>query len=77
MPGAETGVELADRLAARYGTRSNGEQHTEARRNKYLMQETVRKAGLRAITQKLCRSEEEVQAAYILTSVDAMTNPAA
>lgn len=34
MPGAETGVELADRLAARYGTRSNGEQHTEARRNK-------------------------------------------
>lgn len=24
------------------------------------MQETVRKAGLRAITQRLCRSEEEV-----------------
>ena len=27
---------------------------------RYLMQETVRKAGLRAITQRLCRSDEEV-----------------
>jgi len=53
-------VELSDRLAARYGTRSNGEEFTEARRNKYLMQEVVRSKGLRAITQKLCRSEAEV-----------------
>jgi len=60
LPGAETGVELSDRLAARYGTRSNGEEFTEARRNKYLMQEVVRAKGLRAITQKLCRSETEV-----------------
>lgn len=60
LPGAETGVELADRLSARYGTRSNGELHTEARRNKFVMQETIRRSGLRAITQKLCRSEQEV-----------------
>jgi hypothetical protein len=29
LPGAETGVELADRLAARFGTRNNGEEYTE------------------------------------------------
>ena len=34
IAGAETGVELADKLAARYGTRNNGELKTEARRNK-------------------------------------------
>eukprot|EP01038_Epipyxis_sp_PR26KG_P011809 gene11809-15803_t len=60
LPGAETGVELADHLAARYGTRNNGEDKTEARRNKYLMQELIRSAGIRAIQQQLCRSEQEV-----------------
>jgi len=64
LPGAETGVELADKLAARYGTRNNGEEMTEARRNKFLMQEAIRKAGVRSISQKLCRSEEEVISFY-------------
>lgn len=64
LPGAETGVELSDRLAARYGTRNNGEENTEARRNKYIMQETIRNKGVRAIQQKLCRSEEEVRSFY-------------
>ena len=41
LPGAETGVELADVLAARLGTRSNGEELTVARRNKYLMGKPV------------------------------------
>lgn len=41
LPGAETGVDLADKLAARLGTRNNGEEFTEARRNKYLMGEQV------------------------------------
>lgn len=36
IPGAETGVELADKLATRFGTRNNGESKTEARRNKYV-----------------------------------------
>ncbi|CAN0378240.1 unnamed protein product, partial [Discosporangium mesarthrocarpum] len=42
LPGAETGVELADMLAARMGTRCNSEELTLARRNKYLMGEQVR-----------------------------------
>jgi len=62
IPGAETGVELADRLAARFGTRNNGEEYTNARRNKYSMQEIVRNAGLRAVKQQLCRSEQEIEA---------------
>ena len=41
MPGAETGVELADLLASRFGTRNNGEDLTAARRNKFLMGEQV------------------------------------
>ena len=61
LPGAETGVELADRLAHRFGTRNNGEEWTHARRNKYAMQECVRNAGLRAVKQKLCRSETEIR----------------
>lgn len=39
LPGAETGVDLSDKLAARLGTRNNGEEYTEARRNKYMMGE--------------------------------------
>lgn len=34
-----SGVELAERIAARYGTRNNGEKMTHARRNKFDMQE--------------------------------------
>lgn len=60
LPGAETGVELAERLASRYGTRCNGEDLIEARRNKYNMQEIVRKSGTRAIKQTLCSTEQDV-----------------
>ena len=38
IPLAE-GVELAERMACRYGTRNNGEAMTHARRNKFDMQE--------------------------------------
>lgn len=61
LPGAETGVDLSDRLAARFGTRSNGEKMTVERRNKYLMHEAVAERGIRSIKQKLCRSEDEVR----------------
>ena len=64
IPGAETGVELADRLSCRFRTRTNGEVNTEARRNKFRMQECIRAAGIRAIKQDLCRSEEEVSTFY-------------
>ena len=41
IPGAETGVELADQLSDRLGLRSNGSVGSDARRNKYLMGEKV------------------------------------
>eukprot|EP01031_Cornospumella_fuschlensis_P046502 gene46502-56942_t len=40
--GAETGVELADMLSERLNLRTNGTALSEARRNKYVMGETVR-----------------------------------
>jgi hypothetical protein len=46
IPGAETGVELADSLSHRLGLRSNGEDGSMARRNKYLMGEKVSSARL-------------------------------
>lgn len=45
IPGAETGVELADQLSHRMGLRSNGINKSLARRNKYHMGESVRAAG--------------------------------
>lgn len=53
MPGAETGVELADALADALSLRGNGVALSEARRNKYLMGEAVRAAGVRAARQAL------------------------
>lgn len=60
VPGAETGVELAEVLASRFGTRVNNEQLSEARRNKFVMHETLSSAGIRSLDQKLCRTEAEV-----------------
>jgi len=51
VPGAETGVELADQLAEKLGTRGNPLEYSNARRNKYHMGETVRAAGVRAVRQ--------------------------
>ena len=48
-------------VMVRYGTRSNGTSHTHLRRNKFCMQNGVRAAGVRAVTQALCRSEAEVR----------------
>eukprot|EP00604_Paraphysomonas_vestita_P003162 CAMPEP_0174821084 /NCGR_PEP_ID=MMETSP1107-20130205/5372_1 /TAXON_ID=36770 /ORGANISM="Paraphysomonas vestita, Strain GFlagA" /LENGTH=904 /DNA_ID=CAMNT_0016037753 /DNA_START=302 /DNA_END=3016 /DNA_ORIENTATION=+ len=61
LPGAETGVELADKLAERFGTRGNSEKYTPLRRNKYSMQNAIREKGVRAVAQQLCRSEQEVR----------------
>jgi biotin carboxylase len=51
VAGAETGVELTDALSEKLGLRTNGTKLSEARRNKYVMGETVRGAGLRAAKQ--------------------------
>ena len=65
IPGAETGVELAEMLATRYGTRSNNEIQLENRRNKYGMQECLRQAKVRSVTQKLCRTPDDIQHFYL------------
>lgn len=60
-------MELADLMAYKYGTRANPPQHRDSRRNKFNMQETVRKVGIRAITQQLCRSETQVRSSQMLS----------
>jgi len=62
LPGAETGVELADQLAFGLKLRTNGLEKSLARLNKYHMGESVRNAGVRAVTQAMCVTEEEVKA---------------
>ncbi|CAH0479078.1 unnamed protein product [Peronospora belbahrii] len=49
--GAETGVLLADKLSEHFQLTTNGTKGSAARRNKYLMGEKVRAAGLRAVAQ--------------------------
>lgn len=51
IAGAESGVELADQLSELLGTFSNGTQYSKARRNKFIMNETIRQAGLNAVSQ--------------------------
>jgi hypothetical protein len=51
LAGAETGVELADQLSERMGVITNGTALSEARRNKFVMGETIRAAGIRAVKQ--------------------------
>lgn len=46
IPGTETGVELADALSERLDLPTNGTLKSPARRNKYLMIETLRRAGI-------------------------------
>ena len=59
--GAETGVELADQLSELMNLRTNGTALSEARRNKYVMGETIRAAGLRAVKQLRATSWGEIE----------------
>lgn len=62
--GCESGVELADALSARYGEgmKSNGEALSHHRRDKFLMGERVRGAGLRAARQVETAEWEGIEA---------------
>jgi biotin carboxylase len=60
LAGAETGVELADALSEVLLCRSNGTAKSSARRNKDVMQDAVRAAGVRAVTHAMCHSEKDV-----------------
>jgi hypothetical protein len=51
IAGSEDGVELADALNERLGLPGNGTRLSAARRNKFLMHEVLRRAGLRHIKQ--------------------------
>lgn len=62
MAGAETGVELSDQLSEYFGmSTTNGTQLSEARRNKYIMAETIRAAGLRAVRQLRATTWQEIE----------------
>ncbi len=62
VPGGEIGVEFADLLAERLGRPGNGTAQSAARRDKYLMVEAVRAAGLRASRQLRVTSAGELAA---------------
>jgi biotin carboxylase len=51
LAGAETGVELCERLASQWGLPANDPRTTHLRRNKFHMLEAVKAAGLTAPTQ--------------------------
>ena len=62
VAGAETGVELADALSEHMGLTTNGTIKSQARRDKYIMGETVRSAGVRAVKQLKTSKWGEVEA---------------
>lgn len=49
IPGAESGVELADSLSENLGLFSNGTEFSKARRDKYIMTESLKSKGLRSV----------------------------
>ncbi|GMI01569.1 hypothetical protein TrLO_g10212 [Triparma laevis f. longispina] len=61
LPGAETGVLLADKLADKFETRTNSLYLSNARRNKYIMGETIRRAGVRAVKQTIASDWDSAQ----------------
>ncbi|QTL52727.1 ATP-grasp domain-containing protein [Priestia aryabhattai] len=51
VPGAETGVELANEIAKELNLKRNDDDKVHARRNKYLMNEIIREKGLPTVEQ--------------------------
>lgn len=62
VAGAETGVEVCDAIAQRLGLPNNGPSMSHVRRDKFLMGEQVRRAGIRAVKQAKCTTWAEVEA---------------
>jgi len=58
VPGTETGVELADTLSEKLGLATNGTKLSSARRDKYEMIETMRRAGL-AVAKQIKATDSE------------------
>jgi biotin carboxylase len=60
LAGTESGVELADALANGAGLPGNDVRRSAARRDKYLMLETIRAASLRAADQRLSGEPDDI-----------------
>lgn len=60
VAGGEVGVEFADALSTELGLPSNGVELSEARRDKFVMIETVKRAGVAGARQALIKSAEEL-----------------
>lgn len=59
IPGTETGVHLADSISEALNLKTNGTSKSRARRNKYVMIETLRDAGLNVAQQtKSCHVQD-------------------
>jgi hypothetical protein len=65
--GTETGVELNDALTEKLGLATNGTALSAARRNKFLMIERLRAAGLPVADQALCRTPADAAAWFSRT----------
>ncbi|KAF1794965.1 ATP-grasp fold, subdomain 2 [Phytophthora cactorum] len=63
-PKAKLGVKLADALIDALGLEGNVMEHSNARRDKYLMGETLRSAGVRAVKQVKAKTWAEAEAFY-------------
>ncbi|OQS05326.1 hypothetical protein THRCLA_20652 [Thraustotheca clavata] len=61
IAGAEPGVPLTDRLSERMNLVTNGSAGSEGRRNKYIMGEKIRTAGMRAVKQCLAKTFENAK----------------
>lgn len=61
VPGGEFGVEFADQLSERMGLPTNGTTHSAARRDKYVMVETIKAAGIPGSEQLLVTDEEQLR----------------
>ncbi|GAA5213707.1 ATP-grasp domain-containing protein [Corallincola platygyrae] len=62
LPGSELGVELADLLAQEFLLSGNDPELSSARRDKYLMQQTIADFGIRSIKQTHAATAEQVSA---------------
>lgn len=60
IPGTESGVELSDYLSCELGLIRNSDEHIEARRDKYMMIDIVKKAGLNTIKQVITSNAQEL-----------------
>jgi biotin carboxylase len=62
VAGGEIGVEFADALAAELGLPGNGVELSTARRDKHVMIETIKRAGVAGARQRRVESEAEIVA---------------